>query len=106
MSMSALRQPAFVPKRRSRHSSTAGLIGFKNENGHAARPLVSKAGRSILQVVVSAPRCPGGRALQELRRVMARLARGRTLGGIAAELRLQLDQFGEDHALGTPLARH
>ena len=31
-------RPAFVPKRRSRHSSTAALIGFKNENGHAARP--------------------------------------------------------------------
>jgi hypothetical protein len=28
---------AFVPKRRSRHSSTAALISFKNENGQAAR---------------------------------------------------------------------
>src|SRR3977135_2435056 len=30
-------QPVFVPKWRSRHSSTAALIGFKNENGYAAR---------------------------------------------------------------------
>jgi hypothetical protein len=66
-------RPDFVPNRRSRHSSTGVLIGFKNENGHA--PLVSKASRSIIQVVVFATWCPGGRALQELRRVMARLWR-------------------------------
>ena len=31
-------------------------------------PLVSKASRSIIQVVVFVPWCPGGGALQELRR--------------------------------------
>src|ERR1700704_1150898 len=56
---------------------------------------VPKASSSIIEVVF-APRHRGGRALQELRGVMTRLARGRALGGIAAELGLQLHQIGED----------
>ena len=42
----------------------------------------------MIDVVVFAPWYPGGRALLELWRMMARLARGRTLGRIAAELGL------------------
>ena len=92
-------QASFHPEAALAASSTAALIGSKNENGHAARSLVSKASRSIIQVVVFAPWWPGGRALQELRRMMARLARGRTLGRIAAELGLQFHQIGEDVCL-------
>src|SRR5258707_14239842 len=55
--------------------------------------------RSIIAVGAFARWCPRGRALQELRRVMTRLAEGRTLGGIAAELGLQLHQVGEDVGL-------
>src|ERR1700743_968635 len=39
---------------------------------------------SLGEIVVIGPRRHGGRALQELRRVMTRFARGRALGGIAA----------------------
>jgi hypothetical protein len=59
-----LERPAFVSKRRSH--STADLIGFTNEDAHAARSPVSKAKRSIIEVVVFDPWYPGGRALQEL----------------------------------------
>src|SRR5260370_29452384 len=58
---------------------------------------------SIVEIVVIASRRHGGRALQELRRVMTRLARGRTLGWIAAELGLQLHQVGEDVGLAPQL---
>src|SRR5580704_5437634 len=44
---------------------------------------------SLVEIVVIAPRRHRGGALQELRRVVARLARGRTLGRITAELGLQ-----------------
>ena len=37
--------------------------------------------------------------MQELRRVMARLARGRALGRIAAQFGLQFDEVGEDVGL-------
>jgi hypothetical protein len=60
---------------------------------------VSKASRSIAEVVLFAPWGPRGGALQELRRMMTRLARGRTLGGIAAELGLQFHEIGEDVGL-------
>jgi hypothetical protein len=93
-----LERPAFVPKLRSLRSSGAALIG------HAARSPVSKASRSVSEVVAFAPWCSRGGALQELRRVMARLARGRTLGGIAAELGLQFDKVGEDVGLAAQWA--
>src|SRR5260370_14754166 len=51
---------------------------------------------SIVEIVVIGPRRHGGRALQELRRVMTWLARGRALGRIATELGLHLHQIGED----------
>src|ERR1700753_1034395 len=54
---------------------------------------------SVLEIVVIGPRRHGGRALQELRGVMARLARGGALGRIATELGLQLHEVGEDVGL-------
>src|SRR5436190_24139470 len=57
------------------------------------------ASRSIIEVVVFAPWYPGGRALQELRCVMARLARGRPFGRVAAKLGLQFHEVGEDVGL-------
>src|ERR1700761_3424059 len=53
----------------------------------------------VVEIVVIGPRRHGGGALQELRRVMTRLARGGALGRIAAELGLQLDQVGENVGL-------
>ena len=43
---------------------------------------------SFVEIVVIAPRRHRGRTLQELRRVMARFARSRALGRIAADLGL------------------
>src|SRR5690349_19368983 len=62
---------------------------------------------SLLEVVI-APRRHRGRALQELRRVMARLtiaavARSGAFGRVAAELGLQLDEVGEDVGLAAQL---
>jgi hypothetical protein len=54
---------------------------------------------SIVEIFVIAPWRHRGRALQELRRVMAWLARRRTLGWIAAELGLQFHQIGKDVGL-------
>src|SRR5271169_1284701 len=55
---------------------------------------------SLVEVfIAAAPRRHGRRALQELRRMMAWLARRRTLGRIAAELRLQLHEIGKDVGL-------
>src|SRR5258708_32916415 len=56
---------------------------------------VSKASSSIIEVVF-APWSLRVRALQELRRVVTRLARGRALGRIGAELGLQVHQVCED----------
>src|ERR1700721_3163127 len=53
----------------------------------------------VLEIVVITPRRRGGRALQELRRMMTRLARSGTLGRIAAELGLQFHEIGEDVGL-------
>src|ERR1700710_101823 len=83
----------------------SGQLRSGTPGRRAAAP--ARAGRplalvfSILEIVVFAPRRHGGRTLQELRRVMARLARSRTLGGIAAELGLQFDQVGEDVGLAS-----
>ncbi len=49
-----LETPAF---RRSRRDSTAALIGFTRGQRHVARSLVSKASRSIIEVVGFAPWC-------------------------------------------------
>src|SRR5438128_5275248 len=62
---------------------------------------------SLLEVVI-APRRHGGRALEELRGVVARLAlgaitRGGAFGRVAAELGLQLDEVGEDVGLAAQL---
>jgi hypothetical protein len=43
---------------------------------------------SIVELVVIAPRRHRGRTLQELRRLIARFARSRALGGIAADFGL------------------
>src|SRR3981189_846017 len=61
--------------------------------------------RSILlvQIVVIGPWRHGGRALQELRRVVTWLAQSRALEGIAAKLGLQLHQIGEDVGLAPQL---
>src|SRR6202166_651544 len=80
----------------------SGQLRSGSEGGRGTPP--APAGRagslSIVEIFVIAPRRHGGRALQELGRVMARLARGRTLGWIAAELGLQLHQIREDVGLG------
>src|SRR5580700_3826186 len=47
----------------------------------------------VVEVVAIAPRRHRGRALQELRSVMARFARSRPLGRIAAQFGLQFDQI-------------
>src|SRR3954471_4213325 len=63
---------------------------------------------SLLEVVI-APRRHRGRALEELRGVMASLAtlaavtRGGAFGRVAAELGLQLDEVGEDVGLAAQL---
>ena len=57
----------------------------------------------IVAIVVIAPRRYLGRALLELRRVMARLARGRTLGWIATKLGLQFHEIREDVGLAPQL---
>src|ERR1700753_4293772 len=80
----------------SRSGSVPGRTALAGADG--ARRLVS-----VLEVVVIGPRRHGGRALQELRCVMARLARGGALGWIAAELGLQLDEVGEDVGLAAQL---
>src|SRR6516165_3870363 len=59
---------------------------------------------SIVEVfIATASRRHGRRALQELRRMMPWLARRRTLGRIAAELRLQLYEIGKDVSLPAQL---
>src|SRR5260221_4313367 len=85
-------EAAFVPKFNSRSA------WFYERNRHAARSRSPKPSSSIIEVVF-APWSPGGRALQELRRVVTRLARGRALGRITAELGLQFHQIGEDVGL-------
>src|SRR5947209_14101919 len=57
----------------------------------------------LFEIVVIAPRRRSGGAVQELRRVVAGLARGRALGRIAAELGLQPDEVGEDIGLTPPV---
>src|ERR1700692_1496070 len=83
----------------------SGQLRSGSEGGRGRPP--APAGRagslSIVEIVVIAPRRHGGRALQELRRVMTRLARSRTLGWVAAELGLQFDQIGEDVGLAPQL---
>ena len=53
----------------------------------------------ILETVVITSRRYRGRTLNELRRVMARFARGWALGRIAANLGLQFGDVGEDIGL-------
>src|SRR6202030_3323371 len=57
----------------------------------------------VVEVVAIAPRRHAGRTLQELRSVMARLAGGRPLGRVAAQLGLQFNQIGEDVGLAPQL---
>src|SRR3984957_1784873 len=73
--------------------------GSERGRGTPPAPAGPPGPRPIVEIVVIAPRRHGGRALQELRRVMTRLPRGRTLGWIAAELGLQLHQIREDVGL-------
>src|SRR6478736_6433356 len=84
-----------VCSRKSASRGQSGQLRRGSAEGRAAALLV--------EIVVSSPWRHGGRALQELRRVMTRLARGGALGGVAAELGLQLDQIGEDVGLAPQL---
>src|SRR3984885_9472610 len=92
---------AHVASRKLTSLGHSGQLRSGSEGGSGTPP--APAGRagsvSIVEIVVIAPRRHGGRALQELRRVMTRLARGRTLGWIAADLGLQLHQIREDGGL-------
>src|SRR5947209_16445623 len=67
--------------------SRPGSVGSVPPDGARAVGLV-------VEVVAIAPRRHGGRALQELRRVVARLTWGWAFRRVAAELGLQLDEIG------------
>src|ERR1700680_1570282 len=100
-----LNQPGSRARACLRKSASRGQSGQSRSGtrgtGAAPESCPRRAGSfSVLEfVVIGSPRRHGGRALQELRRVMTRLARGGALGGGAAELGLQLDQIGEDVGL-------
>src|SRR5260221_3902276 len=68
---------------------SGGLGGWKT-----ARARQIPRSISLLEIVVISPWRHSGRALQELRCVMTRLAQSRALGGIAAKLGSQLHHSG------------
>src|SRR6185437_1992753 len=89
-----------LTRRGQRGQSGPGWVGERaSPAGAGSLPLSA----SIVKIVVAAPRRHRGRTVQELRGVMARLARRRTLGGIAAKLGLQFHQIGEDVGLAPQL---
>src|ERR1700722_7261661 len=97
-----LNQPGSRRRAVSRKATSLGQSGQLRSGSVADRsaggcPLAGSF--SVVEFVVIAPRRHRGGALQELRRVVARLARGRTLGRVAAELGLQFHQIGEDVGL-------
>src|SRR6201999_2878127 len=96
----ALNQVGSRARASSRKPTSLGQSGQLRSGSVESRGVPASAGLprllvSVVEIVVIAPRRRGGGALQELRRVMARLARGGALGRVAAELGLQLDQVGE-----------
>src|ERR1700744_6737225 len=100
----ALNQVGSRPRASSRNPTSLGQSGQLRSGSAESRAVPASAGLprplvSVVEIVVIAPRRRGGGALQELRRVMARLARGGALGRVAAELGLQLDEIGEEGGL-------
>src|SRR5262249_54238191 len=87
----------------ARNSASRGQSGQSrpgSERGKRPPALPAAESFLIVEIVVAAPWCHRGGALQELPRGMTRLtgtalARSRALGRIAAKLRLQLNEIGE-----------
>src|ERR1700748_3584171 len=96
----ALNQPGSRCRASSRKAASLGQSGqfrsgwFGKDAG--GLPPISPL---VADLVVIAPRYHGGRALQELRRMMTRFARSRAFGRVAAELGLQFHEVGEDVGL-------
>src|ERR1700760_3066800 len=86
----ALNQSGSRARVSSRKLTSLGQSGQLRSGSVESGALPASAGLPclslVLEVVVIGPRRHGGRALQELRRVMARLARGGGLGRVAGEL--------------------
>src|SRR3954447_4558345 len=93
-----LNQPGSRARAASRKAASRGHSGQLRE-GSASQPAASigagAASFSVVEIVVIAAWRRSGGALQELRLMMTRLARRRTLRRIAAELGLQFHQVGE-----------
>src|SRR5271156_5623783 len=96
----ALNHPGSLLRVSSRKATSRGQSGQSRSGSQRGGAAAPDAGSLLLfEIVVIAPWRHGGGAMQELRRVMTRLARGRTFGGIAAELGLQLYKVGENVGL-------
>src|ERR1700743_839131 len=96
----ALNQVGSRPRASSRKPTSLGQSGQLRSGSAESRAVPATAGLprtlvAVVEIVVIAPRRRGGGALQELRRVMARLARGGTLGRGARELCLDITAVGE-----------
>src|SRR4051794_30753727 len=78
----------------SRKSTSRGQSGQLRPGSAEGR-----ASALVVEIVVCSPWRHGGRALQELRRMMARLARGGALGGGAGAVGLAVGPVGEDVGL-------
>src|SRR6185312_14048013 len=84
-----LNQSAWRARVASRNAASLGHSGqFRSGTVSAADARQVAGARSVVEIVFIAPRRHRGRALQELRSMMTRLSRSRTLGGIATELGL------------------
>src|SRR6185312_13212819 len=105
----ALNQVGSFLRACARNSASRGHSGQSRSGsarGRAARDSPGAASFLIVEIVVSAPWCHRGGALQELRRVMTRLAwlaRRRTFRRIASKLGLQFDEVGEHVSLAPEL---
>jgi len=97
-STGALYQVGCLVRVCSRNYTNLGQSG-QLRSGSAGGGTPTAASVLLVEIVFTAARSHGRRALQELRRVMARFARGGAFGRIAAELGLQFDQVGEDVGL-------
>src|SRR6202012_4344398 len=85
----ALNQVGSRTRASSRKPTSLGQSGQLRSGSVGSREVPASGGlpcplASVVELVVIGPRRHGGGALQELRRVMARLARGGTLGRVAA----------------------
>src|SRR5580698_4681256 len=100
-----LNQSGWRARASSRKLTSLGQSGQLRSGSEPGRNVRASGGLPlaltflVFEVVVITPRRHGGRALQELRRMMTRFARGRTLGRIAAKLGLQFHEVGEDVGL-------